>query len=97
MKRLFIAALLAISASLAHANTEFSMPNESGGEIRLTTAKCTDRGRESWFILYAYSAKGTAIYGCWFANGGLVHVSWSDGTTSIFKATNFTPVKGGGV
>lgn len=97
MKRLIIAALLAISASLAHANQEFSMPNQAGGEIRLTTTRCPDKGRESWFIMYSYVPSGTSIYGCWFANNGLVHVSWVDGTSSIFKATSFRPINGGGI
>lgn len=97
MKRLFIAALLAVSASLAHANQEFSMPNQGGGEIRLTTTRCPDKGRESWFIAYAYSDKGNAFYGCWFANQGLVHVTWPGEQSRIYKATDFTPVKGGGI
>lgn len=84
------AAVLTISA--AHAN-EYSLPNKSGGEIRLTDVKCTKKGRETWFVMYAFAPGGSAMYGCWFTANGMVHVGWEDGTHSIYKATDFMPVQ----
>lgn len=72
---------------------EFAAPNNGGGEIRLTQAQCPTKGRDKWSVVYSYSDKGAASYGCWFFGNNLVHVAWDDGTHSIFKASSFSPVQ----
>lgn len=93
MKHLLIAVTAALlTIGVAHANDEYSMPNKAGGEIRLTAAKCPTKGKENWSVMYAFSSGGGATYGCWFIVNTLVHVSWEDGTNSIFRANDFTRV-----
>ena len=92
MKKLVAGLLGALCLSSAQA-VEYSMPNKAGGEIRLTEAKCPDRGRETWNIVYTYASGGSASYGCWFFKDGMVHIRWNEGDSSIFSADSFREVK----
>lgn len=91
MRKLIAICAALLTIGVAHAE-EFAAPNNGGGEIRLTDAKCPTKGRESWSVVYSYGARGEASYGCWFFGNNLVHVAWEDGTHSIFKATDFSRV-----
>lgn len=89
MRKLLITALAVASISAAQAE-EWAMPNQAGGEIRLTAAECPSKGK-AWSVMYSYSPSGGAQYGCWFFSDGMVHVSWKDGTSSVFKGSLFRP------
>lgn len=93
MRKLIAITAAVLSIGVAHADTEFSMPNKAGGEIRLTSAQCPGKGKEKWSVMYAFSPSGLATYGCWFFGNNVVHVAWEDGTHSIFQASSFSPVQ----
>lgn len=101
MKRLLTAALLAVSALTAVAQT-WHMPNNAGDEVVLTTRAC-ERNGETFKILkagYGYSQSGTRLALCWWIEDGLVHAVWLEGTLegirSVWTVDSFTQRGGKG-
>lgn len=89
MKHLLAAVLVAVSMS---ANAlEYAAPNKAGGEIRLTSADCPNKGKP-WAVMYSFGSSGSVSYGCWFITDDTVHVQWQDGGSSVFRANTFKPV-----
>ena len=89
MKKLFIAALL--FAGAARAEIIATMPNKAGGMIYLTnnvTEKC-----KPLRAMFANSAGGNSIFGCWFLDEIVIHIKWDDTGTSAFPVEAFTIVK----
>lgn len=90
MKKIIFATLLALSFS-AHAEKWLEMPNRAGGKIILLSNKCDSKSEGKSVI--ATMPAGTNTNGCWYYFADMVHVVWSDGTTSSFEIDNFK-VKG---
>lgn len=63
MKRIIAAIALALAAATAHAGVVGFINNEAGSTIKLTDAKCNERG---WSSLYATAKGGRTFHGCWF-------------------------------
>lgn len=89
MRNIITTLMLAISISTAYA-TEYAAPNKGGGEIRLTEVTCKN---PSMSVVYSFLSNGRGMYGCWFLKDQMVHITWSDGDSSIFPAANFREVK----
>lgn len=87
--KLIAALLLAIGISNAQA-VEFATTSKGGGEIRLTNVPCKN---QTSYVIYSYTKEGNSAYGCWFINGDMVHVTWSDGGNSIYPITRFYKVE----
>lgn len=89
MRNLITALMLSIGIQTAYA-TEYAATNKGGGEMRLTEVPCKNPNMS---IIYSFSKTGQAMYGCWFYKDQMVHVTWSDGDSSIFPAESFREVK----
>lgn len=63
MKPLLITLLAALSFSAA-AETVATMPNQGGGQIRLTDEACTLPGQRG-FLAYSFVMNETPLLGCW--------------------------------
>jgi hypothetical protein len=72
------AAILILFASLAQAQTA-RMPNQAGGEIVLTSHKCTMDNGQHTNLRTAWSVSGDnrATHGCWAYVDEMVHVVWA--------------------
>lgn len=87
MKTLFIliAATLALSA---HAEVIATMPNNAGGEFKLTDLRGTCSPATN--VAYTTNPKGPVGIGCWFLLDDDVIIDFPNGRTVSFKATDFT-------
>jgi CelD/BcsL family acetyltransferase involved in cellulose biosynthesis len=84
-----IAIATLISASVSSA-AEFATANKSGGQIRLTNAKCG----ETSLVAYTFEPEGYVTYGCWFLSNDMVHVTWSNGDVRVYPASLFMAIGG---
>ena len=75
MKKLIAAIFIALS-SLAQADTAGSMNNKAGGMLVLTDVLCKDKGG---YIMYSSANGSRTLFGCWFSDDTMVHVTWDDG------------------
>ena len=90
MKKAMIAAMFFV-ASIAQSEIIATMPNKAGGMIYLTnnvTEKC-----KPMRAMFANSASGNSIFGCWFLDEIVIHIKWDDSGTSAFPVEGFTLVK----
>lgn len=94
MKKLLIALAMLPTIALAQQPT-FRMGNKSGGEIVLTTQKCTHKEGQSLKHGYAYAKGGQVIRMCWYVGEDrMVHVIYLDDFTSyVYPIENFREVK----
>ena len=74
MKKLIAIALLCCNA--AHADTAATMTNANNGITVFTDVPC-NAGKG--FITYAQSPTSSTLYGCWWSDDIMVHVTYSDG------------------
>ena len=74
MKKLFLSLVLAVSPVLA--DTVATMTNDNGGIMVLTDVSCRDG---SGYHMYSQSPNYRTLFGCWWSDSSMVHVTWSDG------------------
>ena len=74
MKKLFLSLILAAAPVLA--DTVATMSNDSGGIMVLTDVSCRDG---SGYHMYSQSPNYRTMFGCWWSDSSMVHVTWSDG------------------
>lgn len=69
----------------------FYMPNQSGGEIVLTTRPCIYQGKtyEGLREAYTWSTQTTKIEGCWAVRDGNIEVIYQNGKSMIYKIDDF--------
>lgn len=65
------------------------LQNQAGGIMYFTDATCSRMGKP-WKVLYSTYSGGQTTWGCWIYADGMVHVSWSNGNTSAFNASDLT-------
>ncbi len=85
MKKLLT--ILLLVCSTAYAETWGETRNGLGGKILLTMTKCD--GKTDGRIVISTNPTGTNISGCWYYFADMVHVVWTDGTTSSYDANVF--------
>ena len=86
MKKLLIALLFITNVQ---AEIIATMPNRSDGYMYFTDALCREK-KSPWKVVYSTYDGGGTIWGCWFYDDGMVHVSWWNGDTSAFRAEQLT-------
>ena len=86
MKKLLIALLFITNDQ---AEIIATMPNRSNGYMYFTDTKCKDKAN-NWKVVYSTYDGGGTIWGCWFYDDGMVHVSWMNNETSAFEAERLT-------
>lgn len=93
MKKLLIA--LAMLPAIAFAQPTYRLINKSGGEIVLTTQKCTHKEGPSLKHGYTYAKGGKTITMCWFVGTDkMVHVIYLDDFSSyVYPIEDFREVK----
>lgn len=96
---IFCAAALTL-AHRAHAQsndsvyhgTQYSMPNNAGGDIVLTSTECPKSN--GLHVAYSNNATGAVQGGCWFISDSQhVMVVWNDGSYSRYPTAAFNPLK----
>lgn len=85
---LFITTLLASLPAYAEA---WFIENNSNGQIIITDKVCSLKGKEYNALKqgYARSADGMTIYGCWFYENKLVHMTYNNGDVYTYAAGDF--------
>ena len=80
--------MLLLMCSQVQAEEWFEAPNNGGGKILLLTGFCgrNDSGKN----IIAMLSTGESFNGCWYYFADMVHVVWSDGTTSSYDPLKFT-------
>ena len=91
--KLLLCLALAQHSFTASAAT-WQLPNQAGGQIVLTDTDCLRRGFDPLLQAYGYAADGSAELGCWAVLDGLVHVSWANGSRSIYPMDGFVAKPG---
>lgn len=74
MKHIFLGLCLALS--VAHADTVATARNSNNGLMVLTDVPCKDGGG---FHMYSQSNGSRTLFGCWWSDNSMVHVTWYDG------------------
>jgi len=74
MKKLLLSLILAASPVLA--DTVATLNNDNGGIMVLTDVACKDG---SGYHMYSQSPSYRTLFGCWWSDNSMVHVTWSDG------------------
>lgn len=74
MKKLFLSLILAAAPVLA--DTVATMNNDNGGIMVLTDVSCKDG---SGYHMYSQSPSYRTLFGCWWSDNSMVHVTWIDG------------------
>jgi hypothetical protein len=74
MKKLLLSLILAVSPVLA--DTVATMNNDGGGIMVLTDVPCKDGGG---YHMYSQSPNYRTLFGCWWSDSSMVHVTWYDG------------------
>lgn len=86
----FIIALLALVALQVNANALWTMRNDTAtGSIVLTDVNCSDGTGQ---LAYSYSDGSNTLYGCWVADGYMVHVGWSGLGRRTYPGTGWTKI-----
>jgi hypothetical protein len=87
-----VALVLALTATQVQATVIATMPNKAGGEIVLTDVPAEQCG--TGFISYTTSPNGPTLYGCWWSDERMVHISYDNGSnTWSHPISNFTRVE----
>lgn len=82
--------LSAMLATTAHAEVIATMPNNAGGQIKLTdnTGNCA---KDSTNVAYSTSDTGAFLIGCWFTVDDDVFISFDGGRIQrAFKVRDFS-------
>ena len=74
MKKYLIA--LCFLCTVAYADTVATSKNEAGGMMVITDVPCT--GSNGWYA-YASARTTSTLFGCWWSDQTMVHISWNDG------------------
>lgn len=93
MKKILIGALLALTTTLANAETIASLNNKGGGKIVLTDKPCIHKGvnHDKLNFVYNYGTSGYSSEGCWAVEGEVVVVVWFDSEgTMRYPLVNLT-------
>ena len=93
MRKLIIGALLALTTTLANAETVATQPNQAGGKIVLTDDACVHKGKtyDKLNRAYNYGSAGHTGEGCWGVEDETVIVYWIDTDKKMrYPATAFT-------
>ena len=97
-RRLVLMMALALYAALLQSSrataATWQLPNQAGGQIVLTDQVCLRRGFDVLLQAYVYAEDGSAEVGRWAILGGLVHVSWSNASRSIYPMDGFVAKPG---
>jgi len=93
MKKILIGAVLALTTTLASAETIATLINKAGGKIVLTDRPCVYKGtaHPKLNFVYNYGTTGYSSEGCWGIQGDVVAVIWFDSEgTMRYPLSNFT-------
>jgi hypothetical protein len=93
MKKILIGAVLALTTTLASAETIATLINKAGGKIVLTDRPCVYKGttHAKLNFVYNYGTTGYSSEGCWGVQGDVVAVIWFDSEgTMRYPLSNFT-------
>ena len=74
MKKLLIA--LFLIAGSAHADTVATANNNAGGMLVITDIPCNNSS--GWYA-YASARTVSTLFGCWWSDQTMVHITWNDG------------------
>lgn len=74
MKKLLV--ILFLAYTQAYAETAATMNNASGGITVLTDVGCANN---KGFIVYSQSPRSSTLFGCWWSDDSMVHITWEDG------------------
>jgi hypothetical protein len=92
MKKILATLLAALSFTVS-AQT-IRAKNDAGGEIVLTTAKCTDKSLENTLLGYSYSKSGITLWFCFmFVDNDVLAVYLDDGTVRRYSIDMFYTTK----
>lgn len=72
--------------SIAQADTLATSPNNANGLLVLTDVPC-----ESTNQFHAYSTNPTSdtLFGCWFSDSSMVHITWKNGSVRSYPLTGW--------
>jgi len=74
MKKLLLSLILAASPVLA--DTVATLNNDNGGIMVLTDVPCKGEGG---YHIDSQSPNYRTLFGCWWSDSSMVHVTWTDG------------------
>ena len=84
MKKLIC--LFLATLSIAYADTLATTPNNAGGLLVLTDVPCDGtRG----FHVYSSSPNSDTLFGCWFSDSSMVHITWRNGSVRSYELTGW--------
>ena len=86
MKKLIAIALLCCTA--AQADTAATMTNANNGITVFTDIPCTGG---KGYIAYAQSPVSSTLYGCWWSDDMMVHMTYSDGDLRSYPFSYIEP------
>lgn len=70
------------TASMAYADTLATHPNSAGGQIVLTDVPCEGVVK---YVVYSSSPRSDTLFGCWFSDATMIHITWNDGSTRAYE------------
>ena len=70
------------TASIAYADTFATYRNSAGGQIVLTDVPCDGTTQ---YVAYASSPRSDTLFGCWFSDSTMIHVTWKDGSIRSYE------------
>ena len=71
----FVCVLL-LTCSSVQAGTVATAENRSGGTTVLTDVPCKN---EKGLYVYSQSPRSPTLFGCWWSDDAMVHITWQDG------------------
>ena len=72
--------------SIAQADTLATSPNNANGLLVLTDVTCEGTNQ---FHVYSTNPTGNTLFGCWFSDSSMVHVTWKDGSVRSYPLENW--------
>lgn len=84
MKKLICIFLATLS--IANAETLATTPNGVKGLIVLTDVPCDS---SSQFYVYTTSPTSDTVFGCWFIDSSMIHISWKNGSIRSYDFTGW--------
>ena len=85
MKKLICIFLATLS--IAHADTLATTPNGVNGFIVLTDVPCESSSGQ--FHVYSTSPTSDTLFGCWFSDSSMVHITWKNGSIRSYDFTGW--------
>ena len=72
--------------SIAYADTLATSPNNAGGLLVLTDVPCEG---SKGFHVYSSSPNSDTLFGCWFSDSVMIHITWKDGSVRSYDFTGW--------